>query len=78
VAVDAVLPLAREYWISSGLTDWQIAELYRTPIAIGDLSYRGALGASKPEGIWLDASGAGLGCHTSLPTPNSQLPTPNS
>jgi hypothetical protein len=43
------------------LTDWQVAELYRTPIAIGDLSYRGALGVTKPEGIWLDASGAGLG-----------------
>jgi hypothetical protein len=60
-ALDAVLPVARDYWIATGLTDWQIAELYRTPIAIGDLSYRGALGVTKPEGIWLDASGAGLG-----------------
>ncbi|MCL4207488.1 MAG: hypothetical protein KJ000_33815, partial [Pirellulaceae bacterium] len=60
-AVDAVLPAAREYWMSSGLADWQVAELYRTPVSIGDLSYRGALGVAKPEGIWLDASGAGLG-----------------
>jgi fibronectin type 3 domain-containing protein/predicted RNA-binding protein with TRAM domain len=74
-ALEAVLPAAREYWVSTGLTDWQMAELYRTPIAIGDLSYRGALGVTKPEGIWLDASGAGLGWHTSLPTPNSQLLT---
>ncbi|MCL4205693.1 MAG: VCBS repeat-containing protein, partial [Pirellulaceae bacterium] len=58
-AVDAVLPVARQYWISTGLADWQVAELYRTPVSIGDLSYRGALGVSKPEGIWLDASGAG-------------------
>jgi hypothetical protein len=61
--------------VSTGLADWQVAELYRTPVAIGDLSYRGALGMAKPEGIWLDASGAGLGWHTSLLTPNSQLPT---
>jgi fibronectin type 3 domain-containing protein len=60
-AVDAVLPLAREYWVSTGLADWQMAQLYQTPIAIGDLSYRGALGVARPEGIWLDASGAGLG-----------------
>jgi hypothetical protein len=60
-AIDAVLPLAREYWVSTGLADWQLPQLYQTPIAIGDLSYRGALGVSKPEGIWLDASGAGLG-----------------
>jgi hypothetical protein len=60
-ALAAAIPAAREYWIATGLTDWQIAELYRTPIAIGDLSYRGALGVTKPEGIWLDASGAGLG-----------------
>jgi hypothetical protein len=60
-ALNAVLPAAREYWVSTGLTDWQVAELYRTPVAIGDLSYRGALGVTKPEGIWLDASGAGLG-----------------
>ena len=60
-AVDAVLPVARQYWVSTGLADWQVAELYRTPVAIGDLSYRGALGVAKPEGIWLDASGAGLG-----------------
>jgi hypothetical protein len=74
-AIDAVLPLAREYWVSTGLADWQLPQLYQTPIAIGDLSYRGALGVSKPEGIWLDASGAGLGWHTSLLTPNSQLLT---
>jgi autotransporter-associated beta strand protein len=60
-ALDAVLPLAREYWVSTGLADWQLTQLYQTPIAIGDLSYRGALGVAKPEGIWLDASGAGLG-----------------
>jgi len=72
-AVDAVLPVARDYWVSTGLADWQVAELYRTPVAIGDLSHRGALGVAKPEGIWLDASGAGLGWHTSLLTPNSQL-----
>jgi hypothetical protein len=72
-AVDAVLPAAREYWVSTGLADWQVAELYSTPVAIGDLSYRGALGVSRPEGIWLDASGAGLGWYTSLLTPNSQL-----
>jgi hypothetical protein len=63
LAVDAVLPLAREYWVSTGLADWQLAQLYQTPIAIGDLTYRGALGVTKPEGIWLDASGAGLGWH---------------
>jgi hypothetical protein len=74
-AVEAVLPVAREYWVSTGLADWQVAELYRTPVAIGDLSYRGALGVAKPEGIWLDASGAGLGWNTSLLTPNSQLLT---
>jgi hypothetical protein len=72
-ALHAVLPAARDYWVSTGLTDVQLAELYRTPVAIGDLSYRGALGVSKPEGIWLDASGAGLGWNTSLLTPNSQL-----
>jgi hypothetical protein len=72
-AVEAVLPAAREYWVSTGLADWQVAELYQTPIAIGDLSYRGALGVSRPEGIWLDASGAGLGWNTSLLTPNSQF-----
>jgi hypothetical protein len=72
-AVEAVLPVAREYWVSTGLAEWQLAGLYHTPIAIGDLSYRGALGVTKPEGIWLDASGAGLGWHTSLLTPNSQL-----
>jgi hypothetical protein len=59
--VDAVLPVAREYWVSTGLADWQLTQLYQTPIAIGDLSYRGALGVTKPEGIWLDASGAGWG-----------------
>jgi hypothetical protein len=48
--------------------------LYRTPVTIGDLTYRRALGVAKPEGIWLDASGAGLGWHTPLLTPNSQLP----
>jgi hypothetical protein len=74
-AIDAVLPLARDYWVSTGLADWQLTQLYQTPIAIGDLSYRGALGVSKPEGIWLDASGAGLGWSVSLPTSNSQLPT---
>ncbi|MCL4207254.1 MAG: autotransporter-associated beta strand repeat-containing protein [Pirellulaceae bacterium] len=84
-AVDAVLPAAREYWVSTGLSDVQLAELYRTPIAIGDLSYRGALGVSKPEGIWLDASGAGLGWSlgsgqwsvvSGIPTTaNGQLPT---
>jgi hypothetical protein len=74
-AVDAVLPVAREYWMSTGLADWQVAELYRTPVAIGDLSSRGALGVTKPEGIWLDASGAGLGWNTSMLTPNSQLLT---
>jgi hypothetical protein len=30
-------------------------------VTIGDLTYRRALGVAKPEGIWLDASGAGLG-----------------
>ncbi|MCL4202267.1 MAG: autotransporter-associated beta strand repeat-containing protein [Pirellulaceae bacterium] len=60
-AVAAVVPAAREYWISAGLNDVQLAELDRTPIAIGDLSYRGALGVTRPEGVWLDASGAGLG-----------------
>jgi PKD repeat protein/fibronectin type 3 domain-containing protein len=40
-AVAAVLPVAREYWVSTGLADWQMAQLYQTPIAIGDLSYRG-------------------------------------
>ncbi|MCL4207257.1 MAG: PD40 domain-containing protein, partial [Pirellulaceae bacterium] len=60
-AVEAVLAAARDYWVSTGLSDAQLAELYRTPVAIGDLSYRGALGVSRPEGIWLDASGAGLG-----------------
>jgi fibronectin type 3 domain-containing protein len=74
-ALDAVLPVARHYWVSTGLAEWQVAELYRTPVAIGDLAYRGALGVAKPEGIWLDASGAGLGWNTSLLTPNSQLPT---
>jgi hypothetical protein len=73
-----VLPVAREVLGFDGLADWQTAELYRTPVAIGDLSYRGALGVSKPEGIWLDASGAGLGWHTSLLTPNSQLLTSSS
>jgi hypothetical protein len=72
-----VLPLAREYWVSTGLADWQLAELYRTPVAIGDLSCRGALGVTKPEGILLDASGAGLGWNVSLLTPSSQLLTPN-
>jgi hypothetical protein len=33
------------------------------------------LGVARPEGIWLDASGAGLGWNTSLLTPNSQLLT---
>jgi hypothetical protein len=74
-AVEAVLPVARDYWVSTGLADWQVAELYRTPVSIGDLSYRGALGVAKPEGIWLDASGAGLGWNSSLLTPNSQLLT---
>jgi hypothetical protein len=59
-ALDALAPLAREYWVSTGLADWQVAELQRTPISIGDLSYRGALGVTRPEGIWLDASGAGV------------------
>jgi fibronectin type 3 domain-containing protein len=74
-AVESVLPVARHYWVSTGLTDVQVAELDRTPIAIGDLSYRGALGVHRPEGIWLDASGAGLGWHVPLLTPNSQLLT---
>jgi hypothetical protein len=74
-ALAAVVPLARDYWVSTGLNDVQLAELYQTPIAIGDLSYRGALGVYRPEGIWLDASGAGLGWNTSLLTPNSQLLT---
>jgi hypothetical protein len=60
-ALHAALPIAREYWISTGLTDVQLGELYRTPVSIGDLSHRGALGVARPEGIWLDASGAGLG-----------------
>jgi fibronectin type 3 domain-containing protein len=72
-AVEAVLPAAREYWVSTGLADWQLTQLYHAPISIGDLSYRGALGVSRPEGIWLDASGAGLGWNTSLLAPNSQL-----
>jgi hypothetical protein len=60
-ALDVVLPLARAHWISTGLSDWQVAELYRTPVGIADLTDRRALGVAKPEGIWLDASGAGLG-----------------
>jgi fibronectin type 3 domain-containing protein len=84
-AVEAVLPVARDYWVSTGLAGWQVAELYRTPMSIGDLSYRGALGVTKPEGIWLDASGAGLGWSVgsgqwavvtgTQTTANGQLPT---
>jgi hypothetical protein len=48
-AVEAVLPVAREYWVSTGLADWQVAELHRTPVSIGDLSYRGALGVAVPK-----------------------------
>ncbi|MCL4207899.1 MAG: hypothetical protein KJ000_35890, partial [Pirellulaceae bacterium] len=84
-AIDAVLPWAREYWVSTGLADWQLIQLYQTPIAIGDLSNRGALGVTRPEGIWLDAGGAGLGWSVgssqwsvgsgSQTTANGQLPT---
>jgi hypothetical protein len=59
--LESAVLAARDYWVTTGLSDAQIVELYRTPVAIGDLSYRGALGVHKPEGIWLDASGAGLG-----------------
>jgi len=60
-ALDSVVAVAREYWAGTGLTAGQLADLYTTPIGIVDLSSRGALGLAKPEGVWIDDDGAGLG-----------------